>query len=307
MSDQKLNDDGKLLEANVTFSMVFQAALQGGKSDWLTRVATETTSKGAVQKYPINGTLPRMREWLGERQYERLARYAYSLVNRKFEQSVEIDMDDFEDEQMGGYEMLIAEMGRQAEEWKADLVLDALAAGETRTCYDDTPFFSGSHPIPGGGGTFANLVTGMPLTQANFETAMTSTMLVVGRDGRTMSFRNGTPLLVVPAQLRSAALSIVAVQKLASGADNPNYKAADLLVLPDLGVRGGTSASDWYLLDVNGAVKPLILQLRMAPELRVPKLDDASVVEKDTLRYTSKARGEAGYGVPQTAFKFKAA
>lgn len=46
---------------------------------------------------------------------------------------------------------------------------------------------------------------------------------------------NVTPsILVVPPSLRSAALQLIEVQKLANGADNPNYKAVEVLVAPRL-------------------------------------------------------------------------
>ncbi len=68
------------------------------------------------------------------------------------------------------------------------------------------------------------------LDQANFDAAMASMMGLKSDEGRPLGV-NPTVLVVGPSN-RSAAKQLVEVEKLASGADNPNYKAVEVLVVP---------------------------------------------------------------------------
>ncbi len=71
------------------------------------------------------------------------------------------------------------------------------------------------------------------LNEANFEAGLLAMQGFKADGGDPLGI---TPdLLVVPPSLRSDGLSIVGVERLASGASNPNYKAAELLVTPWLG------------------------------------------------------------------------
>jgi phage major head subunit gpT-like protein len=60
----------------------------------------------------------------------------------------------------------------------------------------------------------------------------------------------------------------------------------------------------WYLLDTTRAIKPLIWQLRKAPNLvRLDKETDENVFHNREFIYGSDARGNAGFGLWQLAFK----
>ena len=69
----------------------------------------------------------------------------------------------------------------------------------------------------------------------------------------------------------------------------------------NLAAGGGTP---WYLLDVSRPIKPLFWQLRKKPDF-VPKnnVTDDNVFFDDEILYGSKARGAAGWGLPQLAYK----
>ena len=59
---------------------------------------------------------------------------------------------------------------------------------------------------------------------------MTGMMSIKSDEGRPLGVKPN--LLVVGPSNRSAAQSLIEVQKLANGADNPNYKAVEVLVVP---------------------------------------------------------------------------
>lgn len=66
-----------------------------------------------------------------------------------------------------------------------------------------------------------------PLTKEAFERAYSAMRRLKADGGRPLNVRPS--LLVVPSTLRSDAMSIVGVERLANGASNPNYKLVDLL------------------------------------------------------------------------------
>lgn len=60
----------------------------------------------------------------------------------------------------------------------------------------------------------------------------------------------------------------------------------------------------WYLLDTSRAIKPLIFQRRIAPQLQaMTNVDDEKVFMEDTFRYGVRARSAVGFGFWQMAMK----
>lgn len=297
-------DTTKLVEARTFFSQAFNKGLGGTRNNTIRNVlAMEASSLGAKNKYPLVGGLQRFREFLGERVYQDFGRYAYELPNKTFINDVEVGLDDYEDEQYGGYAASFEELGSQAAQWGEDLVVDALKAGETGLGYDDVAFFSASHKLePKDPATaYSNLFTGTALTEANFDAVYTSLELVKTRDGRFTGFGKDV-VLAVPPQLETTAKKIVQASQNAQGATNVVAGKARVLKIQDL----GTAAGDWYLADVGGVIKPMVFQTRKAPRLLAPRGTEDYITEKRVLRWHADARGAAGYAAPWLIAKAKA-
>ncbi len=302
-----LVDSAKLAEAKTKFDFLFQQGATKKPENGITSLATYANSTGDKSKYPLVGALKRFSKWVGERVYQDFARYAYELKNVTFDNSVEIGLDAFADDQYDGYSMLFSALGEQAAFWPQDLLVDALIAGETEKCWDDQPFFSANHklePSDQSNTVFPNLFTGSALSASTFQ-AVRASMRKVGvgttsRDNRSVGFGTNLVLACGP-DLQATAESIVDAQYLAGGATNVNYKKASILILNELG-----SSTDWYLAEVGKALKPLLFQTRQAPNLVAPSPNDASVKEKRLLRWMGDARGAAGYTLPHLMAKAKA-
>lgn len=88
-------------------------------------------------------------------------------------------------------------------------------------------------------------------------------------------------------------------------ADHP-VKQADgsIASVSNIQTGGGTP---WYLIDATKAMKPIILQNRIAPTLvRKDREDDDNVFERDEFVYGVRLRRAAGFGYWQTAFRSEA-
>lgn len=304
----KIVDTTALVEVGTQFSMAFLNAfraadasrklydiLSGGKS---------YPSSARKTKYPILGQLTGLREWVGERVYEDLARYVYELENKTFEKSVEVPVNDYQDDQLEAYVGIPEEIGRQAYLWPEDLILQRLqngtpAAGAPGLCFDGQHFFDIDHPLDMatvGSSTYANRFTTTALTSTNFSSVLASMQQIKGRDNRPLSFGDPSKRrLIVPPQLREVGKQIVEADYLASGATNVNKGEAQLVVVERLGNEGTV----WYLAD---ASKPTVFfQAREEPNHVGPGFDgsfDPARFERDVIRWGIKARGAAGYACP---------
>ncbi len=110
-------------------------------------VASMIPSSTRENVYAWLGQFPQLRQWVGDRQIQSMAEYAYTLTNQKFEATVGVKRDDIEDDQYGVYSNLFAEYGRAAAVHPDVEIFAALQAGETGLCYDGQPFFSADHPV----------------------------------------------------------------------------------------------------------------------------------------------------------------
>jgi phage major head subunit gpT-like protein len=301
----KLVDSTLLTEARTTFNMAFRDGYRSEDPIEATVMAllagAKKTSGGERTKYPIMGQLTGLREWIGPRQAEDLARYAYELKNRTFEKTLEVPVNDFEDDQYEGYADLATEFGRQAMRWPADLVLAALQAGTSQLCFDGQFFFDTDHPVDpanAASAVYANLFTATALSTVNFSTTLATLQRIPGRDGRPLGVFGGDVILLVPPQLREVAKQIVEAEYLANGASNVNRGAARAVVWPRLGNEGTV----WYLVDASPRPRPMIFQERQAPTDVVTLMGqtDPNVFEFDAYKWGVKARGAAGYGLPFT-------
>lgn len=145
------------------FSTAFQGGFDGVAPAY-TRIATTVNSTTAENEYGWLGQLPGFREWIGDRVVNNIATHGYTIRNRKFEQTVSVDRDHIEDDNIGIYTPLFEELGRSARVFPDKLVYGALAAGFTSACYDGQYFFDTDHPViaeDGSVGTVSNFQGGV--------------------------------------------------------------------------------------------------------------------------------------------------
>jgi phage major head subunit gpT-like protein len=128
------------------FDLVFSDALAAAPRH-AERIAMMVSSSAREQAYPFVAAAPKVREWLGERQVHQLAAHDVAIKNRTHALTVELPRADLEDDQIGAYRGLFAELGHSVAEFKEELIFELLAEGFTRNGWDGVPFFPASHPI----------------------------------------------------------------------------------------------------------------------------------------------------------------
>ncbi|SMH35904.1 Mu-like prophage major head subunit gpT family protein [Maritimibacter sp. HL-12] len=131
----------------IGYKKAFQDAFNATRpaSDYQ-RVATVIRSTSKSETYGWLGKFPKMREWVGDRVIKDMEAFGYTIVNKDFEATVGVDRNDIEDDNLGVYTPLFAEMGHSAAQQPDDLVFSLLKAGKTTLCFDGQNFFDTDHP-----------------------------------------------------------------------------------------------------------------------------------------------------------------
>lgn len=298
-----------LAAARVGFDRIFQDGYQSVSAAdmWWMRLATKRPSKAKSNIYHLLKLFPRMRKWIGPRIMHNLLMADYTLTNLPYEDGFEIDVDDFEDDNLGIYDDALRQLGRAAGLWGNDIIYDAIIAAATTVCYDGQYFFDTDHPLEVQGAaatTQANLHTSTALTAANYAAVYTAMTSRIGEDGKPLGIV--PDLLIVSPALKFTAERIVKamtagyLMNASSTAtdDNMLRGTAEVLVIPEL---ASTTTTTWYLADTSKPVKPFIFQERRAPSriTTLARAEDPNVFNERVVKVGVDGRGAAGYALWQ--------
>lgn len=106
----------------------------------------DSPSTGASEVYPGLDLIRGPREWLGARIAQQLSAHQFTIVNRKFEQTIGVKREDIEDDKVGLYTPIASEIGLSAAQFPELLVAALMKAGNTTAGYDGQNFFDTAHP-----------------------------------------------------------------------------------------------------------------------------------------------------------------
>lgn len=255
-------------------------------------------SNKLIETFEIPDGVGDLREWLGERNFETPIRWSQSIRNKDWEGTIVVPRNAFADDSLGVYKSQAEMLGISAETHPDKLLFDTLSAGFTGNSYDAVDFFSASHPIEGT--TQSNLVSGA-LAAATFRTALSQLQGMKdykGKPIRTRAMGMKNYLMVGPSN-RATADSIVTIPTTSSGAGNPDYKQAEVVINEYL---TGDYANYWFLLAGDGPVAPLILQIRQKPEfISITDPANAEMLNRKRVVFGVEGRWNMGYGFYQLA------
>lgn len=311
---------GALLNSTIAsffqqLDMRFQEGYQRRKQYW-PQYAELCPSNTKQNVYSWLAELPGLRKWIGSKMVRNIQVRTYALVNDDWEDTYDIDRNDVKDDIANTLGRHIELLGDAGSRWGDDIVTDQLIAGTTTPCFDGSNFFAAAHPVDmddTSQGTYSNLLTTLPLTKANYNTAFAAMQSYKGESGKPLEIQP-TVLMVGPSQ-REIAMQIVNAGLIAQGIQGvdgtpPNVAGAGvtnvfqgeilLIVNPRL---VADTAGAWYLFSTD-RVKPLIFQQREAPH-PVQMIDPSNpvVFNQRKWTYSVEARGAAGVGLPFLAIK----
>lgn len=138
------------------FKTTFQGAFDGAPSQ-LDKIAMTVPSTTSIEDYGWMGSIPGMREWVGDRVIHNLSMHTYAIRNKPFELTIGVDRDKIEDDQLGIFTPMMASMGYEARIHPDKLAYGLLAKGFETPCYDGQYFFDSDHPVIGEDGAVVSV------------------------------------------------------------------------------------------------------------------------------------------------------
>ncbi len=274
------------------FKTIFAKAFDDTKPLY-DRVATVVPSVAGEESYKWLGTIPMMREWIGDRQIKSLTASDYTIKNKDFEVTVGVPRNDIEDDRIGLYTPSIQSLGQSAALHPDELVFVLLPGGFTNKCYDGQPFFSDAHKV--GKKTISNKGTAK-LSPESYAAARAAIMSMTDEHGRALKIV--PDLLVTGPALESEARKILLADQI-DGTTNVLKGTAEPLAVPDL----AGNDSMWFLLCTKKPIKPLIYQERQkAKFVSMTAENDENVFMRKEFLYGADSRGNSGYAFWQMAY-----
>jgi phage major head subunit gpT-like protein len=275
----------------IVFSKGFEKAY-GEAPSWWAELATKVPSSTASNRYGWVAQMVKLREWLGPRVALNLSEHEYTIRNRKFEGTREVDRDQIEDDNLGMYQSILIPQLAQAVKKHPDQLLKTLLQSST-LAFDGLSLFNDAHLTFNGSGTYDNKFAGTALSLTNFGVVWAAMAGYTGEDGEPLGVM--PDLLIVPPQLKKTALEIVNATLIATGGTNVLQGWARVLVVPEL----ANQPTVWYLADTSKGIKPFVWQVRRSPEfVSRDNLSDPKVFEQEKFTYGVNYRGEVGITLP---------
>ncbi|QWR76298.1 Mu-like prophage major head subunit gpT family protein [Candidatus Magnetomonas plexicatena] len=131
-----------------SFSLVFDTAFND-ITPLYQRIAMVVQSQTREQKYGFLGAFPRMREWVGDRVLQNISTHDFTIKNKDFESTIEVDRNDIEDDNLGIYNPIVQEFARIAATHPDELIFELFKDGTANECYDGKAFFAANHTVNG--------------------------------------------------------------------------------------------------------------------------------------------------------------
>lgn len=282
---------------------IFNKAFETAPSDW-EKTATKVPSSTKQTDYAWLSRFPKMREWIGPKVIKALAAFGYSVANKDWEATVEVDRNDIEDDQLGIYTPMAQEAGFSAKQLPDEIVADLKNKAFASKCFDGQYFYDTDHPVgDGAGGTtsVSNKLTAalsnatLAAASASYGAARTAMMSFKDDEGRPLNLVPN--LLEVPPALEAVGRMLLTADKLGDDTPNPFKGTAELLVNPRL-----TSSTQWMLHCTTRPLKPFIFQERKAPVfVQQTETTSDNVFMLKQFRFGAEARAAGGYGLWQTS------
>jgi phage major head subunit gpT-like protein len=233
---------------------------------------------------------------------------SYSVENLKYEATLEVDRDEIADDQTGQIRMRIGELAQRAASHKDYLLSQLMINGATSgyNSYDGVTFFNSAHASGASGSQSNDLTFGASAGnnvpdsaefRAALQQAVTQMLGFKDDQGEPIPLDASGLVCVVPAAMLFSAMEVVNATLIES-TTNVLHGAARVIAMPWL-----TSVNVWYLLKVNGVVRPFIFQDREPIEFGSLSEESEDGFKREKLLFGVRARYRMTYGYWQHAVR----
>lgn len=289
----------------------------------LNNCAMTVPSKSSQTRHGWLNQIPAMRKWVGDRVVNNIQSNTLTAVNDKFENTIEITREEFEDDEYQLYKPVFGIMGRQAVATQDRQLSDVLFTNGTWGG-DGAAIFGTTRKY--GVNTISNYVTtafdsaGVALT-----TGIKAMSTYLGHNNQPLMARARqliyTPNMydlvhkAVKNDFTALATGDATISRVGGDIGNPNKNIVEL-IMNDYGVDGyvdldlttySNAGKYWFLVGESMGIKAgLIYQTRIMPELQDQRARlDASNAEmfmQDKVQWGVRARSKAFCGLPHLVY-----
>jgi phage major head subunit gpT-like protein len=248
------------------------------------------------------GAAPQLREWVDEKQARGLSRYEWEILVKRWEATIEVDLDVLADARGNVYEFRMREMAQNASRHRYNLLSSLLSGGDAALGYDGQYFFDTDHS-EGSSGSQSNKLTGSGTSLANVTTdyyaAKAKLMQYLDDVGEPIWVGDFRPIVWFPAGnatlfQRFMELKGAALVSGAAGVAASNVLVNDFDLAPD--PKLSSASNDWYMLNPEGSMKPFVAVNRETihyednfgtghPDVWSRRIGQASSVGRDNIAY----------------------
>jgi phage major head subunit gpT-like protein len=264
-------------------------------------------STGYSETYAFLGATPAMREWLTERIPTGLQANPFTLANKDFEATIEVDRNALKDDRYGEIRAQVQMLAEASRRYYGQMAFTVLGEGDQTTygsCYDGLEFFDTQHKE----GAYYTTV------QSNLGSSALSLTAISATRAAMMNFKNdrGLPMGAVPDTIIvSPAYEDLALQLVGSnttdasgngtgnftGLNNPQKGRFQVISSPWI-----TDTDSWIMASCGGIKKPLIFQNRQATEFNALEGNSEKGFMSKKFLYGVDNRFNFGYGDWRTAY-----
>jgi len=296
------------------FYQRYEQALQSG---WAKKVGWENTSNQESETYAWLGQAPVMREWLGGRLSKQLNTNQYTIRNKLFEATMNVNVDDKRRDKTGQIMIRTGDLAaRTAEHWEK-LLTDLIIANGL--CYDGQNFFDTDH-VTLSSGTLQNDLDATDIPALNVSTAAAPTAteaakIIVGAVEYFFGYKDeqGEPInggarrfaIMVPTNMFGSFAQATTAERLDSGNSNPalSFQAGSGLTVEVVVNPRLTTTTELYAFRIDSEVKPFILQTEQDVKLDVVAEGSEEEFKNRQHLYGVTALRNVGYGLWQYAMR----
>ena len=219
----------------------FYATLQQDLGlSWIDSVSNLFDSNQESETYKWLGMAPAMREWIGGRQAKGFRTDGITIVNKNFEATLEVLVDEIRRDKTGQVMVRVRELAERTNAHWASLLSALLIAGESTACYDGQFFFDTDHSEDDSGSQSNDITSDITTTTAptsgEMETAILKSIeAILGfKDNQGEPMNEGARMfeIMVPVPFMSSAAGAIGSQIIV---DSSTSRSNRILSLGSLG------------------------------------------------------------------------
>lgn len=270
---------------------------------WIPEISMLFDSNQESETYKWLGMAPVMREWVGGRQAKGFRENGITIINKKYESTMEVLVDEIRRDKTQQILLRVAEQAQRANAHWNSLLSALIVAGESGLCYDGQYFFDTDHS-EGDSGTQDNDLTGAAGTgtQPTAAEAEAALLLCVQAilgykddQGEPMNENAASFRVMVPVVYLAPFAAILNNPFIASGQSNliKNIEGFKFSLAVNARLSSGAK---FYVFRTDGQTKPFIRQEEEGITVSAVAEGSELEFEEDKHHYGIKALRNVGYG-----------